>query len=166
MDDESGGGEGDQRREEEAASQHRHDELLGSRQAPRPLARRMLHAITGPFIRHGGDAANDPNHCRVWCHVYPSDCALNVIELFVTVEVGVDCKSLQVPVLAFANPNDKTINFKATEANVRSMPASTLEVVTDSENCHVLTGRIKSPSTVPRVTNRIQSFLKMVSKRF
>ena len=52
MDDESGGGEGDQRREEEAASQHRHDELLGSRQAPRPLARRViLPALLFPIFR-------------------------------------------------------------------------------------------------------------------
>ena len=72
----------------------------------------------------------------------------------------VDCRMISVPVLAFANPSDKTIDFKATEANVRSMPASALEVVTTSENSHVLTGRIQSPSTVASCTDRIQAFIR------
>ena len=56
--------------------------------------------------------------------------------------------------LAFANPTDGAVSFEATREAVGRMRRGELEVVTDSENRHVITGAILSPSTVERVTRR------------
>lgn len=129
--------------------------------APRPIAQLLLRGFAGKTIRHDVDHSSEPEHSRVWTHEYPSECGLNVIELYVTMEVCVDCRQINVPVLAFANPKDPTVFFKATEAHVRQMPSSVLQKVENSENPHVITGRLKSPSTVPRVTEQITHFVQV-----
>ncbi|KAL3926536.1 MAG: hypothetical protein SGPRY_003256 [Prymnesium sp.] len=113
--------------------------------APRPIAQLLLRGFAGKTIRHDVDHSSEPEHSRVWTHEYPSECGLNI----------------NVPVLAFANPKDPTVFFKATEAHVRQMPSSVLQKVENSENPHVITGRLKSPSTVPRVTEQITHFVQV-----
>lgn len=128
--------------------------------APRPLGSRLLRMVTGPTMRHPPPITEELS--RVWTTEYPAPSVLNVMEVFVSVEVSVSPPRLALPVLAFANPSDRAVDFRSTAAHVHSMPNGTLEVVTDSENHHVLTGRIKSPSTVPRVTARVEAFARSV----
>ncbi|KAL1525402.1 hypothetical protein AB1Y20_020261 [Prymnesium parvum] len=127
--------------------------------APRPIARNLMHALAGPTIRHNVNLSVEKEHARVWTHKYPSDCALNAIEIYCAVDVCLDCRTVQVPVLAFANPSDKTVCFHATKRKIRRMPAAVLEIINGSENSHVITGRLKSPSTVPYFTARIIDFV-------
>jgi len=96
---------------------------------------------------------------KCWTRAYPVGAVLHVIGLFVICG-HLAFEKISVPVLAFANPADPGASFEATRQTLPRIPLGELEVIRDSENAHVITGSIMSPSTVEHVVRRSVEFLK------
>jgi len=118
----------------------------------------LIHAIVGRTNRL--KVISDA-FARTWTTVYPSAAARTPIKLYMTLEIGVDVRKLSVPFLVFANPKDEVVDFQAT-CRLMDTPGldSELELVTNSEMPHVITGSICSPSTCDAVIARALSFIR------
>ena len=64
----------------------------------------------------------------------------------------------RLPTLVFANPADPVVSYAAMRCQLAAAAAEFVDVL-DSEEPHVITGRIYSPSTVARVVDRASAFL-------
>jgi pimeloyl-ACP methyl ester carboxylesterase len=93
-----------------------------------------------------------------WTLDYPIEAIAHLVEIYVTLERGVDARSLTVPTLAFANPKDSTADFAATQRRISQMPHGVLDVITDSEMTHNLAGPL-CPSTVPYILAQSAEFV-------
>jgi len=126
---------------------------------PSRVCRWLLHKIGGPvhLVRHLNE-----EHANVWLHSYPTYAYLTLIELYTAVEVRLARATISIPVIAFANPADRVIDFDDSRTKLASMRSAQLVVVDDSENNHVITGRILSPSTVERIQEHMTAFLRTV----
>ena len=135
--------------------------------SPRAVAALILRGFNGfhflkrPSPKLSGDRGAAQARC--WTRAWPIEAVRHVIGLYVVVRATVSYAKIRVPVLAFANPKDGAVSFEATREAVGRMRRGELEVVTDSENRHVITGAILSPSTVERVTRRAVDFCVMVT---
>ena len=133
--------------------------------SPRAVAALILrgfngfHTLKRPSPKLTGDRGAAQARC--WTRAWPIEAVRHVIGLYVVVRATVSYAKIRVPVLAFANPKDGAVSFEATREAVGRMKRGELEVVTDSENRHVITGAILSPSTVERVTRRAVDFCVM-----
>jgi pimeloyl-ACP methyl ester carboxylesterase len=125
---------------------------------PDSMSAAIIHAVIGRTNRlHVISEA----YARAWTTVYPSAATRTPVQLYMTLEVGVDIRTLRVPVLFFVNPKDTIVDGDATRRLLLSPGLDTeMEVVTDSEMPHVLTGAICSPSTCDAVTARSLRFIR------
>ena len=131
---------------------------------PRAGSRSLLHAINGGKYKrpqmHLLPGARGEAQARCWTRVYPFEAVIHIIALYLICGASAVFESIDAPVLAFANPRDKTVSFAAAREAVHRMPQGQLEVVEDSENVHVITGRIASPNTVERIVHVAVEFLE------
>ncbi|KAL1526026.1 hypothetical protein AB1Y20_020847 [Prymnesium parvum] len=123
---------------------------------PRAGRRALFRAIAGEEYRV---PVVDELQAALWTMAYPTEAVAHCIELYLSIEVGVDMRRISVPTLAMANPMDKVVDFKRTERNIKRMPRGSLEVITDSEMAHNITGPL-SPSTVPFCVARATDFVR------
>jgi len=68
----------------------------------------------------------------IWTMEYPSSAIRHVVATYVALEVSVSYTALRLPVLAFANPADRVVDFNFTKRNIGLMPRGSLEVITNS----------------------------------
>ena len=133
---------------------------------PRPASGLLLRLLTGsrklkprsPALTGARGEAQQ----RIWNRVQPIEAALTVIGLYAICGATCSLEDLDVPVLAFACPDDRTVSFYATRAAMRRMPRAELDVMHGPhvENAHVLTGAVASPGSVDHVVERTVVFLK------
>uniref|UniRef100_A0A7S3FEZ7 Serine aminopeptidase S33 domain-containing protein n=1 Tax=Haptolina ericina TaxID=156174 RepID=A0A7S3FEZ7_9EUKA len=111
---------------------------------PRAASETVLNTLNGPINRV---PVISEEQKTIWTMAYPTSAIRHVIGIYVSIEVGVKMRRLRLPVLAFANPADKVVDFGRTKSNLHLMPRGRFESVTDSEMAHTLTGPL-SPSSV------------------
>lgn len=129
--------------------------------APTPVAKKVVEVAVGTVHTVKVPEHSDPvEFGRVWTLAYPKVAAVNAVEVYLTLELSVDVATMATPNLIFAHPDDPIASYKATIEQVRRMPDCRLEVVTDSEMPHVLTGNIVSPSTVDRCVATTLSYIR------
>merc|ERR1712146_316161 len=83
---------------------------------------------------------------NIWTMSYPTRAFFNVCEVYVSLEVGIELSSITMPVLAFACPEDKTVDFYYTQREWQKMPNAVLEPVEAKEANHNIVGAVFSPS--------------------
>jgi len=127
---------------------------------PAFAARALVHAMAGP--EHHVPYVSEEQR-RIVTMTYPTAAVVNLCELYTTVEVGADIGALaraRLPVLVFANPKDPVVSYEAMRETLA--PAlDTVEFVqiTNSEEPHLITGRIYSPSTIARIVDHAAKWL-------
>ena len=118
---------------------------------PRALITPALHRITGPTNRIRYKSVRQ---AACWTLAYPAEAFLNVINVFLTVEVVVDPAKILAPVIVWANPEDRTADYHFTRRWLQAAPAATLVEVDSGEEKHCITGDIQTPSTVEQIANK------------
>ena len=78
-----------------------------------------------------------------------------------SVELSVSARHVNVPLLVFANPKDPIVDLGVTRRFTANLDAEVeIELITDSEMPHNITGIHTSPSTVERVIERTLHFVR------
>ncbi|EOD08274.1 hypothetical protein EMIHUDRAFT_121950 [Emiliania huxleyi CCMP1516] len=124
---------------------------------PLPAATRLVHCVAGrthhvPFVSE--------EQARVCTMAYPSESVVNLCAVYTSVQLA-DVAAIgraRLPTLVFANPADPVVSYAAMRCQLAAAAAEFVDVL-DSEEPHVITGRIYSPSTVARVVDRASAFL-------
>lgn len=124
---------------------------------PHSVASEIVAALVG---RHRQLPLVSERQACAWTHSYPSAATLSPIQLYVRMDVSVRMRNLIPPVLVFANPRDPVADFNVTCQRIAEARDAQLERVTSSENAHVITGDILSPSTVGATVTRALLFLR------
>ena len=131
--------------------------------APRLLVELVLILGAGRY-RHLKIVSDE--YAEVWTVIWNSKAAKHLIALYFGLELSVvpantDEPRIQVPLLAFANPNDPVVSYPAHQEFVdRAFESRRIELITDSELQHNICGRLTSPSTVDRVVEQSLEFAK------
>lgn len=128
---------------------------------PSAAARAIVHAIAGP--EHHVPYVSEEQR-RVVTMTYPSEAVVNLCELYTTVEVGADIRAIaraRLPILVYANPGDPVVSYDAMLSTL-SPAGAHVEFVTisDSEEPHLITGRIYSPSTITHFIEHTTAWLR------
>eukprot|EP00967_Tisochrysis_lutea_P141461 scaffold259911_cov34-Tisochrysis_lutea.AAC.2 len=124
-------------------------------------SRALVHAIAGP--EHHVPYVSEEQR-RIVTMTYPSEAVVNLCELYTTVEVGVDVRAIGragLPMLVFANPSDPVVSYEAMRSTLA--PAANcveFEEITNSEEPHIITGRMYSPSTITYFIDRTMEWLE------
>uniref|UniRef100_A0A7S4B3B6 Peptidase S9 prolyl oligopeptidase catalytic domain-containing protein n=2 Tax=Chrysotila carterae TaxID=13221 RepID=A0A7S4B3B6_CHRCT len=96
---------------------------------------------------------------KAWTMAYPSECLLNTIDIFLTIEFGVNSADLKVPTCVMYNPSDPIVCLESFKKVLQAAPSISYLKVADSEEPHNLTGNLMSPSTVDRCSRHFIDFL-------
>lgn len=125
---------------------------------PAFLSRAIIHAVGGPVRAVEYISEEQTGICTMF---YPTESVCNICKLYLTLEVAVDAREICAPVLVFANPRDHIVSYEATREFLRPTTHRMVDVC-DSEEAHIITGRVHSPSTVPRVVAASVDWLREV----
>jgi pimeloyl-ACP methyl ester carboxylesterase len=128
---------------------------------PAAAARAIVHAIAGP--EHHVPYVSEEQR-RVVTMAYPSEAVVNLCELYTTVEVGADIRAIaraRLPILVYANPGDPVVSYDAMLSTLSPAGAQVeFVIISNSEEPHLITGRIYSPSTITHFIEHTTAWLR------